>query len=83
VNGKEGTLGETPIMGAAQRGRLAAVKLLVENGASPCEIDRDGSTAEGQARRFRKDEVAQYLSQFHCKENLKPCPDSTYLTCVH
>ena len=83
VNGKEGTLNETPLMGAAQMPRLGPVKLLIENGAAPCELDRDGQTAESLARKYKHPDIAAYLSQFHCQEHVIPCEKTPWGACVH
>jgi hypothetical protein len=86
VNRKNHGTGETPLMAAAETGRLGSVKVLLDNGADPCLMDKEGHTAEGLAKQFHYGDIAEYLSsRFHCQENVidPPCVDSGFSACVH
>ena len=84
VNRKDGLVGESALMGAAEMGQLGIVRVLLNNGAEPCALDKEGHTAEGLARKFNHSEIADYLSsRFRCKENILACTDSDVSVCVH
>jgi hypothetical protein len=86
VNRKDRLSGETPLTGAAEMGQLGSVKVLLENGADPCLTDKEGHTAEGRAKEYHHNYIAEYLSsRFHCSENVinPPCVDSAFSACVH
>jgi hypothetical protein len=86
VNRKDRLVGETPLMAAAEMGQLGTAKMLLKNGAAPCATDKEGHTAEGLARQYHRDDIAQYLSaRYHCQENViaTPCVDSATSACVH
>lgn len=85
VNRKSRLIGESALMGAAEVGQAGTVKLLLNNGAEPCAMDKEGHTAEGLARKYHHGDIAEYLSStFHCKENvITECVDSAFSVCVH
>lgn len=84
VNRKNGLAGESALMGAAEMGQLATVRVLLNSGAEPCALDKEGHTAEGLARKFNHGEIANYLSsRFHCKEDIVTCSDSNGSICVN
>ena len=84
VNRKDGLAGESALMGAAEMGQLGTVRVLLNNGAEPCALDKEGHTAEGLARKFNHSEIADYVSsRFRCKENILTCTDSDVSVCVH
>ena len=86
MNQKNRLSGETPLIGAAEMGRLESVKVLLENGADPCLTDKEGRTAEGRAKQYHHNDIAEYLSsRFHCSENIinPSCVDSAFSACVH
>lgn len=55
----------TPVMLAAMRGRLAAVRLFIEEGADMTLRNNDGMTALDLARRFGQTEVVEELTGQH------------------
>lgn len=86
VNRKNNGTGGTPLMAAAEMGRLGTVKVLLENGADPCLTDKVGHTAEGLTKEYHHSDIAEYLSsRFHCQQNVitAPCVDSDVSACVH
>jgi Ankyrin repeats (3 copies) len=86
VNRKSGSVGETPLIAAAEMGHLGSVTVLLENGADACLTDKEGHTAEGRAKEYHHNDIAEYLSsRFHCPENVinPPCVDSAFSACVH
>jgi hypothetical protein len=86
VNRKDGLIGESALMSAAEMGQLGTVNVLLSSGADPCATDKEGHTAEGLARKYHHTDIADYLaSRFHCEENVvvTPCVDSTFSACVH
>jgi Ankyrin repeats (3 copies) len=86
VNRKDRIIGETPLIGATEMGHLGSVKVLLENDADPCLTGKEGHTAEGRAREFHHNDIAEYLSsRFHCQENVinPPCVESDVSACVH
>jgi hypothetical protein len=78
-------LGETALMDAAESGNLETTKVLLQAGAKPCLVDKEGHTAEGLARKYHHDNLGDYLaSQFHCKEDvIDSCTDPRVSACVH
>lgn len=83
VNRRGGLAGESALMAAAEMGHLGAVKVLLNNGAEPCALDNEGHTAEGLARKYHHNDIADYLSsRFRCKENILSCTDSSVSACV-
>jgi hypothetical protein len=86
LNRKNRVTGETPLVAAAGMGQLGTSQVLLKNGADPCTTDEEGHTAEGLAKKYGDDEIAEYLSsRFHCQENVlvAPCVDSAVSACVH
>ena len=86
VNRKDGSVGESALMAAAEMGHMEVVNVLLNNGAKPCALDKEGHTAEGLARQYRHGDIADNLSsRFHCKEEIRilSCVDSDVSACVH
>ena len=78
--------GESPPMAAAEMEHLGMVKVLLNSGAEPraLELDKEGYTAEGLARKYHRSNIADYLSyRFRCWENILSCTDSDVAACVH
>lgn len=64
VEDADGEDGLSPLMAAANDGRLEAVRALIEAGADPHRIS-DGDDAYYFAARWGHHEVAEYLEQFY------------------
>ena len=83
INRKDGSVGESPLMAAAEMGKFGTVRVLLNNGAEPCALDKEGRTAEGLARKYHHTDIADYLSsRYRCKENILSCTDSDVSVCV-
>jgi hypothetical protein len=86
VNRKNGLSGGTPLMAAAGMGQLTAARVLLENGADPCAMNKEGHTAEGLAKEYGHGDVAEYLSaRSQCQENVVIAPCLVYAgsVCIH
>lgn len=84
VNRKGGLAGESALMAAAEMGHFGVVRVLLNDGAKPCALDKEGHTAEGLARKYHHSDIADYLSsRFRCEENIPSCGDSAVSVCVH
>jgi hypothetical protein len=85
VNRKSRLIGETPLMAAAEMGKLETTTVLLDNGADPCATDNEGHTAAGLAKKYGHGDIAEYLSsRFSCQEKLiDSCADPRVSACVH
>jgi hypothetical protein len=85
VNRKSRLNDETPLMAASAMGKPETVNMLLDNGADPCAVDREGHNAAGLAKKYGHADIAQYLSsRFTCQEKVADsCVDSAFSACVH
>ena len=63
VNARDPRTGETPLMGAALIGDVAAVQMLLQAGAQATTQDKAGMTALDWAKRFQRSAVVTILEQ--------------------
>jgi hypothetical protein len=71
---------ETPLMAAAEMGHLSIVKLLLAHGADPCALNRDQHNAQGLAKKYHHQEIADYLGSH---SNCPPPPAPPPLSCAN
>ena len=85
VNRKSRLSGGTPLMAAAETGKIRTVNVLLENGSDPCATNIEGHTAAGLAKKYGHGDIADYLSsRFRCQEKVvDSCADPSVSACVH
>jgi Ankyrin repeats (3 copies) len=85
VNRKNGLSSQSPLMAAAEMGKRDSVDALLDSGADPCAMDREGHNAAGLAKKYGHADIAQYLSsRFNCQEKvIDACADTSVSACVH